>query len=309
MILSLGIDSFDVLVIVEDIPPGIYKNQALLSGFPLSIGPIRFSDDPGTPENDSTEVKILGVESDTLYVRKMICKGVPLELDGSPYGIDYLWDNGSTGAQLIVTAAGEYELVLFDGCESNHVVFQVEEGESIEIFSELSPIDLMLGETVILDPEVYTTADTIIFVWEDPLDHSLSCLECQAPEATPNTDATYIVRVSNGTCSDSAVIVVRVDHSRKIYAPNIFSPNNDGINDFFFLRSPDFGIVKSLVIFNRWGNTIWHSSDVILNDEQTGWNGMDKGNRINTGVYLWRAEIEFLDGLQEVFMGDIAIVK
>jgi len=70
-----------------------------------------------------------------------------------------------------------------------------------------------------------------------------------------------------------------------IFAPDAFSPNDDGYNDTFEVKAAMFKTFKMSVI-NRWGEVIFHSDDIAK-----GWNGMIKGKPAPVGSYIWRIEI------------------
>ena len=117
------------------------------------------------------------------------------------------------------------------------------------------------------------------------------------------------LRVSNGLCADTALLTFLVDKSRRIYAPTAFSPNGDGRNDYFFLQSPDFGILRSLSVFDRWGNQVFHSTEAALNEASSGWDGQVRGKPAAAGPYLWTAEIEFIGEIREVFAREVNLVR
>jgi gliding motility-associated-like protein len=80
----------------------------------------------------------------------------------------------------------------------------------------------------------------------------------------------------------------------KIYIPNAFSPNNDGINDRFFIDIDDpFVQIDYLNIYNRWGQLI-HSSNFNVDSSMPSWNGMTANNIIESGTYTYA--IGFSDG-------------
>lgn len=125
----------------------------------------------------------------------------------------------------------------------------------------------------------------------------------------PLQTAVYGLTVSNHICQDSAGIEVRVDQTRRIYAPNAFSPNGDGLHDHFYLQSPDFGVIRSFRVFDRWGNVLYFSNNDIFNDLSGGWDGTSRGRVVPPGVYIWQAEVEFIDGAEKVLSGEIAVVR
>lgn len=74
----------------------------------------------------------------------------------------------------------------------------------------------------------------------------------------------------------------------KVYLPEVFTPNDDGINDLF---QPVFTFIPkeyNLKIYNRWGNVTFETTDY-----SQAWNGKDhNGNSIPTGVYIYYLRIE-----------------
>lgn len=62
--------------------------------------------------------------------------------------------------------------------------------------------------------------------------------------------------------------------------PNIFTPDNDGINDIFFIESKNVLDVK-LTIINRWGNTVYYGED------NPTWDGKENGTESPEGIYFY----------------------
>lgn len=120
------VDSLVILVEVGDITGGNYPSQALLSGLPEGMGGSRPADNPATLKpNDSTAVLVNRFEEDSLSFSSFLCLGQSLDLDGSDYGNDLLWSNGSTDARLSVTQQGVYTLQAFSGCQNLSVTYEV----------------------------------------------------------------------------------------------------------------------------------------------------------------------------------------
>jgi len=309
MSMHTGLDSIDLLVEVGEVSPGVYKNRAKINNLPLLLGPIRFSDDPLTLAFDSTRLQVLGAGQDSLYLEEVVCQGSSIDLDGSPYGNVYLWGNGSEEAQLTVSGPGEYPLTILDGCEPVHIFFNVRFGAGVEVSFSQDALQIHQGESLVLAPVIFNNGNQTHIEWTDPLGYSLSCLSCPTPEALPLETTTYSVTVSNGECTDMASVEVEVDDTRRLYAPNVFSPNGDGINDYFYLQSPDHGNILSLTITDRWGDQLFHSASSSLNVGQSGWDGNSRGLPNGAGVYRWQAELEFVDGIREVFSGQVVLLR
>lgn len=77
-----------------------------------------------------------------------------------------------------------------------------------------------------------------------------------------------------------------------ITVPNVFTPNNDGINDFFKLGDTDGIESLECVILNRWGNLVFESKVSSIE-----WNGTDRnGNKLNDGTYFYKINAKSTGG-------------
>nr|WP_262914126.1 gliding motility-associated C-terminal domain-containing protein [Portibacter lacus] len=94
-----------------------------------------------------------------------------------------------------------------------------------------------------------------------------------------------------------------------IYIPNVFSPNEDGYNDFFDIHLPENLIVESfsIQIFDRWGNRVFSSLNI--NDS---WDGKLNTETLSAGVYIYFIDLDYIDENgpgSEFISGDIGIVR
>jgi hypothetical protein len=207
-----------------------------------------------------------------------------------------------------VTSTGQYALTISDGCEPSFVFYEVDIAPEMRL-ALAAQAEIHLGEELTLEPLILNNSDSLAIEWFDPLGNSLSCLDCPEPVAIPLQDVQYILRVNNEVCRDTAVIDVLVDKTRRIYIPNVFSPNGDGVNDYFYVQSPDPGRIRSFTVYDRWGSVLTDIDDSVLNDLLSGWDGRSKGELLNSGVYLYFMQIEFLDGEVEEFVGTVTILR
>ncbi|HAW51321.1 MAG TPA: hypothetical protein DCX54_03170, partial [Flavobacteriales bacterium] len=90
------------------------------------------------------------------------------------------------------------------------------------------------------------------------------------------------------------------------YVPNSFTPNGDGVNDYFMPKGA-FHDVKAykLEVFNRWGEMIY-STD---NYNSNGWDGTYKGTPAPTGSYVYVVNYTSADGLEYEKRGTVAITR
>jgi len=307
--LPQGVDTISILVESGDFPPSTMGNKVILNGLPELLGPIRNSDNPMTQTYlDSTFVTIKGVEGTSLQVDTFICEGQELLLDASLYGEKFIWDDGSINNDFIVFESGEYNVEVVSGCDSALVTFVVQEGNNIDVLFAEADKKIKQSETIQLTPIIENDGSSLEVMWNDLSSNSLSCYECINPDASPLNDLIYTIHVKNEYCTDSAFIEVLVDEERYIYVPNIFSPNGDGFNDYFYLQSPYEAKILSLSIFDRWGNLLFETKDSELNNESSGWNGISARQKVEPGVYVWHATIEFIDGKKESWSGDLTLM-
>ena len=208
-----------------------------------------------------------------------------------------------------VLAPGEYELVVQDayGCTA----VETREVEA-PFFPQLSlgAIDILaLGDSVQLTP-VLNLPISNVSSWEWTPAAALSCSDCPAPTARPLTTTTYtlVIEDLNG-CIAEARTVLRVNNNRVLYPPNIISPNGDGKNDFFNLFGKGVRDIQWLRIYDRWGSQLYDVEHLPINDEMQGWNGYFRGQAVSSGVFVWQAKVEFIDGVSEIFSGDITVIR
>lgn len=89
-----------------------------------------------------------------------------------------------------------------------------------------------------------------------------------------------------------------------LYIPNAFSPNGDGVNDYFkpIVTCP----VKDyrLQVFDRWGRKVFESSDV-----SEKWDGKKDGVEMSRGIYIYTVQLKTLNDVFEQKRGIVAIVR
>ena len=108
-------------------------------------------------------------------------------------------------------------------------------------------------------------------------------------------------------CKDSMIRDVYVKAVYTFYAPNAFTPNDDGVNDMF--KAVGLGIEENsyeFYIFDRWGEQIFKSTD--LNDA---WNGtVQKGSAIcSSGIYSWMVRFNDLEGKNHEYIGKVVLIR
>ena len=171
---------------------------------------------------------------------------------------------------------------------------------------------IALGDTTQIEVVVNVPLDSIQSVtWGPPLD-TTDCVRCFARKVAPIVTTTYSVTVvTNQGCTDSDKATIFVDRRRYLYVPNAFAPGSDGANSLFYVSAKPntVRVIKTLQVYGRWGEAVFRLDDFSPNNPQLGWDGTFRGQPLNPGVFTWMLEVEFIDGVREVFTGDVTIVR
>lgn len=114
----------------------------------------------------------------------------------------------------------------------------------------------------------------------------------------PYTVTVYVNQGSN--CTDTSEFYLDLTHTSdaNFFIPNVFTPNSDGLNDYFDVKSNVCGF-ENVVIFDRWGLTVFES-----NDNNFRWDGTSKGSILPQGVY-----IVLLKAGKKSYQGTISLIR
>jgi gliding motility-associated-like protein len=112
-------------------------------------------------------------------------------------------------------------------------------------------------------------------------------------------NVTLQVTAANG-CMGSLTQIIEI--FQDITVPNIITPNGDGTNDFFLIKTAG---IKSydLVIVNRWGNTVFQSSDPTVI-----WDGKSDGQPVAEGVYFYKLKASSASK-EYNYQGNVTVVR
>ncbi|MEM8528819.1 MAG: gliding motility-associated C-terminal domain-containing protein, partial [Bacteroidota bacterium] len=205
--------------------------------------------------------------------------------------------------------SGFYDVRITDhfGCSFESNVELVDPEPFIINLGEDLRIDL--GEGIILDLEKNYEISSLKWSPEEAVVCPTNCLN---EEWFPRSTNFYSLEaISEDGCLASDTIKVVVLTARKVYFPNIFSPNSSNQSNAKFTvfgAEPNVQRILSLRIFDRWGNFLFQQNDFAPNDVGRGWDGTLNGELLPTGVYAFVAEVLFFDEAVEVFSGDVLLM-
>lgn len=216
----------------------------------------------------------------------------------APYS--YLWNTSPAQTNDTATGliAGTYQCIITDASNCKDTVLVTIVDNPAGIVNAGADQSIVAGDSI----QLIATAG-LNYAWTPSL--GLSCTNCQSPFASPSVTTTYYVTVtdSNG-CSNFDSVKVTVTEKEFYSIPNVFSPNNDGFNDFFELKAEGFKAYRA-EIFDRWGVKMFET-----NDSNTYWNGNTrKGKAVSGGVYFYILYLTNAQDQQQTFKGFLTLVR
>ena len=194
----------------------------------------------------------------------ILCENTLINLSIFETG-EYLWNNNSTNHILTISDSGVYWLQFTDTLNCRNY-------DTIVISKKYKPPEFNLGadtllcegETMLLNPQI----SNVTYLWQDASIDTLFLIR---------EEGKYWCRIANICGLSSDTINVKYKICGEIIIPNIITPNEDGINDYFRIKGieDDAWFLK---IYNRWGQLLFYSEDY-QNDWQC--------DKHNAGVYYY----------------------
>ena len=276
--------------------------------------------DNGCSATDLVEVSAVPPVEAEVQVTPPPCYGDPASLIIQHPGggiAPYLYsidggDNFRTNPGFTGIPSGAYEVVVQDaaGCEFRQEV-AIEEPNELEV--ALDPqIEAELGDQITLHAQVNIDSSEIASIRWRPAD-PLSCSDCLQPTLEALQTTIFSVQIENNNgCKAGASTKLSVDRNVDIFIPNGFTPyNQDGNNDLFmiFAKPGQVNKVKSLQIFNRWGELVFEVYNFPPNDPLYGWDGTHRGLPLDPAVFVYWTEVELIDGQTVLLKGDVTLIR
>ncbi|MCD4773456.1 MAG: gliding motility-associated C-terminal domain-containing protein [Bacteroidales bacterium] len=261
------------------------------------------------PVNYTTgNVKIYKDVSFLMFGVNEVCEGETLELSplifSSNGDVTFLWTdpNGNTSTNETMTInniqsnqSGIYSLTLTDtlNCQADN---------SVNVIVFPSPSPAFAGQNTIIAEENFDLdagSGFLYYLWNTGDSTQI---------ITINNDGWYSVEIESqeGCVGEDSVFVLF--EPIRIFLPNAFTPDNNGLNDEFkiltYLENIEY---FKMLIYNRWGALIFQSNDI-----SHGWDGTFKGNLCPQGTYIYKIQYSLSSsssGQSESKMGTVVLVR
>ena len=202
--------------------------------------------------------------------------------------------------------AGTYQINVMDspGCVLNSSV-TVYQPSAVTVFINPQDSVIPLGTSIRLYSIInnLTTQTVNSYTWSPAL--GLSCIDCPNPIASPYQNTEYYLVVNYGKgCNAIDSNIIYIKGGPPVYIPNAFSPNGDGVNDYFAVYGTTLQSV-GMTVFNRWGEKVFDSGT----SQWATWDGTYKSVLQPPGVYVYYVRLVYLDGSQEAKEGSVTLIR
>ncbi|MEO8148854.1 MAG: gliding motility-associated C-terminal domain-containing protein [Bacteroidia bacterium] len=231
------------------------------------------------------------------------CSGDSLLLTANTGMTGYSWlPAGDTTMNIYVNQPGNYSLITTSvhGCKDTATITinEVQNTLSPPIVSDTL---ICAGDSVLI---IADSNDSIHWSLTQSYSNTFQ-IGTSLQTSALTTPVTYYLFTEAGLCKsgfDSVVITID-EHCHTIFIPNVFTPNGDGINDFFPAYS---GLYKlDIKIFDRWGIVVYEGLQKL-----NGWDGRTtNGEWVPDGTYYYALTAYFFDGTPYSQKGFLTLLK
>ena len=300
---------------------GIYTYLWTSNGLPigandsLNVNPsatttyiLNVSDNCGNSLSDSI---VYTITSPPLVVQTngpfQVCPGDSVQLSvlaSGGYGTYYfLWSNQQTTPQIMVAPqqTTSYFVQVSDECQtfSVNAITQVQVVKPIANFYFLNQ-NPMQGLPIQFEN---ASQNAWSYTWSFGDGNGSYLVNPTHTFIAPGPYEITLVASDQQGCIDSISKWINIAPERFIYLPNSFTPDGDGLNDFFYGRF--IGLMSArFYIFNRWGEQIFFSDQLNFV-----WDATDGGTPVQDGTYSWYLIYEVQKGIFEDLSGHVNVIR
>jgi len=232
------------------------------------------------------------------------------------------WDFGDGNTSAICGTAsntylipGEYSVDLIvtspDGCVSNTTItnmITVYDYPTSYFTSDPNPTDVLHPLVNFTDS---SSSDAVTWYWSfgenGELGNSTTTNPSLVfPDTEPGTYPVELIATNANGCSDTSMLYVVVNGVYNFYVPSAFTPDGDGINDYFFPLGESVSAEGyELRVFNRWGEAIFISEGMSVK-----WDGNSNSQPAELGVYVWNVRtIDSVTGELREYSGHVSLIR
>ena len=284
--------------------------------------------------SDTSSVTIDVVPKFTLSIAPAginnICVGdsIMLSAIGAPAGSTYRWEPTNGGyfttkqdsisviAKPLASVTYQVFVTAPSGCFGTPTESKViGVGDTLKVsLGPVETITLQGGTKYTFTPSYNTPVAT--WNWSSSTDGNFNSTVAN-PQITVNSSSCYFVEATSafGCKAYDSICIIAFCEASQVFIPNAFTPDGDAYNARFYVSGNGI-TVKSLRVFNRWGQVVFERSNYVPDPYMsktpntfTSWDGKFKGVIAPTEVYVYTCEVTCANGTKFTYTGNVSLIK
>ncbi len=311
----LGNNSFDFTFSWLDAEGQLQRSASgyadTATGLNAGINYLKITTTSGCDTTISFEVQSLPVPESSFESDTVICKGKEINFYNTSSAPLHQWffgDGATAGdknASHIYNTSGEHDAVLqvtnIEGCRDT----AIKRIYVKELSLQLTASDTLVQKGAVVQLYAVAPEPFTVTGWE-PVAYFGNSLSNNQQLQIWKTDVFYVSGVSDRYgCEATASVKITVEPFMQV--PNAFSPNGDGLNDYFAPVITGEGyLLQSILVFSRWGQCVY---EAYLSNGLRGWDGTFKGRPLDIGTYFYQIVINNPSGKQLMQKGEVNLIR
>ena len=265
---------------------------------------VRVTTNTGCSAIDSLNLVIYPAANMTVDGGASVCEGTPVNLNATG-GLRYLWSppDGLNNDTIPSPVARPTNTTLYTVRVTNQYGCSDTGSVTVNIWkkpkADAGP-DKKIRPGLQAQLEGKITGNNFDYFWT-PSDFMISSTSLR-PVVNPPATTTYTLHATSREGCGSTTDEVKVVVYDKVVIPNAFSPNNDGINDTWFIEPLYLFPECKVEVYNRYGEIVYKS-----NGYDNPWDGRKNGHPLPTGVYYY--VIDLKNPPNKPFTGSVTILR
>jgi len=188
--------------------------------------------------------------------------------------------------------------------------------EPFKIVAMPDYVELRPGESVQFS--AISNQQDAVYHWEPEL--FLNNAAISNPICSPERSMVYYVYSTNSTgcvSVDTIRVMVTIKREEEVYIPNAFTPNEDGVNDLFYVRSssPSVHSLDYVRIYDKYNELVFEVDAMKIANLITpenpgfGWDGTYLDQKAEAGSYRYVIAVRFVDQIVSIFSGTLQLIR
>lgn len=244
----------------------------------------------GCTSTDATAVQLYTKPFVNAGADVEVCQGTTVQLNAAGANItSYKWmpPNGLSDPDISNPVAKPGETTLYILTVAN---VECKASDSLEIVINKNPTAdagrdkvIISGQSVMLDGIAGGT--DVNYTWTP--DQNITGITTLTPIVNPTSSQAYTLHVTSNKGCKEATDTVLVKVFKQLYVPNAFTPNNDGINDTWFIETLQAYPGAEVKVFNRYGQIVFDN-----HGKNISWDGKYHGVQLTSGAFVYVIDLK-----------------